>query len=96
MMEPEYEYRKGEGWVASYGATYVLYDGQPVRIEMRTPKCGERYFRLRTNGPWYVNGKPDLEGRVRPYLKDKYMYEFFAWPMDDHSSTHTYFVVVPV
>lgn len=100
VTEPTYSYVKGEGWVITPERLYTTYCKSTVRLEQRRPLHGERWFRIRTNGSWFVDGKPDYDGEIKSYLRGTEYSGFNNWiptaSDDDYYHNCTYFVVVPV
>lgn len=95
MTEPEYVYRKGQGWVVIPTRIFDTYCKSKVRLEERTPQPGELWFNIRRNGSWYKNGEPDYDGDIRQYLQGIHLSSLNRFPTAVIDSC-TYFVVVPL
>jgi hypothetical protein len=98
MTEPEYIYVKGSGWVPFFESALIgtSRDGKQYHITERTPKTGEKYMRITTNGAWYKNGKLD-PNRPLNHLKSCTMRDLYSWGLSDRPQLNfTYLVVVPL
>jgi len=58
MTEPIYEYVRGTGWVIETPEILTLRCGTKVRLEVRTPREGERFSQISINGEWFADGRP--------------------------------------
>lgn len=95
--EPEYVFVRGQGWIPTFELTLRGVDRQGHKhlIIERTPKPGERFMRITTNGPWFKDGKLILE-KVIHHLKGMLINDFYSWGSHDFTELrYTYLVVVP-